>query len=65
MDVKDSYSEQWRGALERLLRGFGLSLLVPERFYSRVNHFIMTTTYVGRVVYHRDASGNSPISAIS
>jgi len=28
MDVKDSHSEQWRGALERLLRGFGLSLLV-------------------------------------
>ncbi len=53
MDVKDNYSERWRGALERLLRGFGLSLLVPERFYSRVNRFINDHNLRGRVVYHR------------
>ena len=60
MDVKDSYSEQWRGALERLLRGFGLSLLVPERFYSRVNHFINDHDLRGRVVYHRVPPGIPP-----
>jgi len=64
MDVKDSHSEQWRGALERLLRGFGLSLLVPERFYSRVNHFINDHDLRGRVVYHRVPPG-IPHSAIS
>src|SRR6185437_1809399 len=37
MDVRDEQSAQWRGALERLLRGFGLSILVPEQVYSRVN----------------------------
>jgi uncharacterized protein YPO0396 len=53
MDVRDEYSESWRGALERLLRGFGLSMLVPERFYSRINHFINDNNLRGRVVYHR------------
>ena len=53
MDVRDEYSGSWRGALERLLRGFGLSMLVPERFYSRVNHFINDNNLRGRVVYHR------------
>ncbi|MEK7782001.1 MAG: ATP-binding protein [Verrucomicrobiota bacterium] len=37
MDVREEHSAQWRGALERLLRGFGLSILVPEQIYSRVS----------------------------
>lgn len=53
MDVKPEFQSQWRGALERLLRGFGLSLLVPEHLYSRVNRFINDNNLRGRVVYHR------------
>lgn len=53
MDVKSEFQSQWRGALERLLRGFGLSLLVPEHLYSRVNRFINDHDLRGRVVYHR------------
>lgn len=53
MDVKPEFHAQWRGALERLLRGFGLSLLVPEHLYSRVNRFINDNNLRGRVVYHR------------
>jgi uncharacterized protein YPO0396 len=53
MDVRQDFQPQWRGALERLLRGFGLSLLVPEQLYSRVNHFINDNNLRGRVVYHR------------
>ena len=60
MDVRDEYNANWRGALERLLRGFGLSLLVPERFYSRVNHFINDNDLRGRVVYHR-VPGQTPL----
>jgi uncharacterized protein YPO0396 len=37
--VRESEKE-WEGALERLLRGFGLSLLVPERHYQSVSHYI-------------------------
>jgi uncharacterized protein YPO0396 len=53
MEVRQEFDAQWRGALERLLRGFGLSLLVPEHLYSRVNHFINDNDLRGRVVYHR------------
>jgi len=53
MDVRPEYQQQWRGALERLLHSFGLSLLVPEHLYSRVNRFINDTDLRGRVVYHR------------
>jgi uncharacterized protein YPO0396 len=53
MDVKPEYHTQWRGALERLLRNFGLSLLVPENLYSRVNRFINDHNLRGRAVYHR------------
>lgn len=53
MDVKAEYQTQWRGALERLLRGFGLSLLVPEQLYARVNRFINDNDLRARVVYHR------------
>jgi len=63
MDVRPEYSAQWRGALERLLRGFGLSLLVPEHLYSRVNRFINDNDLRGRVVYHRvprDVPGLQP-----
>jgi uncharacterized protein YPO0396 len=52
MDVRERYSADWRGALERLLRGFGLSILVPDRIYTRVNHFINDNNLRRRVVYH-------------
>ncbi len=35
IDVADAYSD-WRGAAERVLRGFALSLLVPDELYSAV-----------------------------
>ena len=53
MEVRSEYRTEWRGALERLLRGFGLSLLVPESLYSRVNKYINDHDLRGRVVYHR------------
>ncbi len=35
LDVAQEHAE-WRGAAERLLRGFALSLLVPQQHYARV-----------------------------
>jgi uncharacterized protein YPO0396 len=32
--------KQWEGALERLLHGFGISLLVPEKHYKTVSSYI-------------------------
>jgi len=41
--VKDTEKE-WEGALERLLHGFGISLLVPEKYYRTVSGYINEKT---------------------
>ncbi len=43
----------WEGAVERLLHGFGLSLLVPEQRYSQVSEWVDTNNLKGRLVYYR------------
>ncbi len=49
----------WEGAIERLLRGFGLCILVPQAHYQAVNTYVNKTHLQGRVVYYRVAS-NEP-----
>ncbi len=41
LKVNDNEKE-WEGALERLLRGFGVSMLVPEKHYTQISHYINT-----------------------
>jgi uncharacterized protein YPO0396 len=41
----------WEGAAERLLRGFGLSLLVPDVHYHRVAEWVDRQHLGGRLVY--------------
>ncbi len=43
----------WEGAAERLLRNFGLSMLVPDHHYSRVSEWVDQTNLKGRLVYFR------------
>ena len=43
----------WEGAAERLLRGFGLSLLVPDECYARVAGWVDANHLGGRLVYFR------------
>jgi uncharacterized protein YPO0396 len=43
----------WEGAAERLLRGFGLSLLVPDAHYAAVAAWVDQTNLKGRLVYFR------------
>lgn len=47
----------WEGAIERLLRNFGLSLLVPDRHYARVAEWVDRTHLKGRLVYFRVREG--------
>jgi uncharacterized protein YPO0396 len=44
---------QWEGAAERVLRGFGLSLLVPQQLYPRVSDWVDANHLGGRLVYYR------------
>ena len=52
VQVRDDESE-WEGAAERLMRGFGLSLLVPDEHYAAVADWVDKTHLKGRLVYYR------------
>lgn len=70
IDVGEEFSE-WRGAAERVLRGFALSLLVPQQHYSDVaawvnNHRLTYRRNDGKVagsrlVYERVAARRVPL----
>jgi uncharacterized protein YPO0396 len=51
----------WEGAAERLLRGFALSVLVPDLRYAAVSDWINGHHLTGRIVYFRvpQAAGNA------
>ncbi len=48
---------EWEGAAERLLRGFGLSLLVPDAQYKLVAEWVDRSHLKGRLVYFHVRSG--------
>ena len=48
---------EWEGAVERLLHGFGLSLLVPDSNYAKVAEWVDRTHLRGRLVYFRVRAG--------
>jgi len=49
----------WEGAGERLLRNFGLSLLVPDLHYPQVAEWVDRTHLKGRLVYFRVRASES------
>lgn len=52
LQVKEKESA-WEGSIERVLHGFGLSLLVPEKHYHRVSSYVDKTNLRSRIVYFR------------
>jgi uncharacterized protein YPO0396 len=50
----------WEGAIERVLRGFGTSLLVPDEYYSPVAKWVDHTHLGTRLVYHRVKEDKQP-----
>ncbi len=64
--------QAWSGAIERILHGFALSLLVDERHYAKVAAWVDATHLGGRLVYYRiredavaDTSRPSPRSLLA
>ena len=72
LDVTDEHAE-WRGAAERVLRGFALSLLVPQQHYDSVAGWVngRRLTFHGRggkaigakLVYERVARQRVPLQS--
>jgi uncharacterized protein YPO0396 len=57
LQVRDD-EHDWEGAAERLLRNFGLSLLVPDTHYAAVSEWVDKTQLRGRLVYFRIRPGS-------
>lgn len=56
---------KWEGAIERQLRGFGLSLLVPDQHYEAVSNYLDRIHLGGKLVYlrtlpHPDRESSEP-----
>ncbi|XRD86275.1 ATP-binding protein [Dyella acidisoli] len=68
LQVKTEHAA-WRGAIERVLHGFALSLLVDERHYAEVSNWVNKTHLGGKLVYYRvgrvDALGNRALESRS
>lgn len=55
----------WEGAIERVLHGFGLSLLVSDTHYSAVSAYVNRTHLAGRLVYFRTAAEARPAASLA
>lgn len=44
---------KWENALEKLLHGFSLRLLVPEKHYKKVNKYVNSTNLRSKLVYYQ------------
>lgn len=50
--LKDDERE-WESAIERILHNFALRLIVPEKYYRKVNEYVNYHNLRGRIVYQR------------
>lgn len=55
-----THQQQWQGAIERVMHGFALSLLVPHENYQQVSEFIENTHLGARLVYYRVKENSLP-----
>jgi len=53
----------WEGTIERLLHNFALSLLVPDKLYSRIAEWVDQTDLRGRIVYFRVKEDSGGVTA--
>jgi len=43
----------WENAIEKLLHGFALRLIVPEKYYAQVNAYVNGTNLKGKITFQR------------
>lgn len=50
--VRDNENE-WELSTEKILHNFALRLIVPEKYYNKVNEYVNSTNLKGRITYQR------------
>lgn len=43
----------WESSIEKILHNFALRLIVPEKYYAKVNEYVNRTNLRGRIIYQR------------
>jgi len=52
--IKVTESEKgWELAIEKILHNFAMRLVVPEKYYNKVNEYVNKTNLRGRIIYQR------------
>lgn len=59
LQIKEK-EKAWEYAIEKLLHGFALTLLVSEEYYHEVNQYVNRNTIRGRLVYFKVNLHNTP-----
>lgn len=69
IQVKSSQKQKWEYAIEKVLKNFALSMLVPEQFYKDVTEYVNSHDLGTRLVFFRikenDFNGSSSAGSIS
>jgi uncharacterized protein YPO0396 len=61
LQVQHSEKKLWNSAIEKLLRSFGLRLLIPSDLYTKVNKYLAKTTTGIKLIYNKvDADEKFP-----
>src|SRR5690606_10764521 len=45
--------QHWESSIEKVLHNFALRLIVPQKFYSQVNHYVNSHNLRGRIRYDK------------
>lgn len=53
MQIRNEEKAKWEFAVEKLLRSFGLSMLVPEQYYRDVVNYVHSNNLAMRLVFYR------------
>lgn len=59
-----SEENHWEPAIEKLLHNFALRLIVPDKYYKKVNEYVNSNDLKGRIVYHHYKKGNTLASML-
>lgn len=49
----NEHESGWELSVEKILHNFALRLIVPEKYYSKVNEYVNKTNLKGRIIYQR------------
>lgn len=52
MQIKQG-AKKWESSIEKLLHNFALRLIVPEKYYKKVNDYVNDNDLKGRLIYQR------------